>query len=197
MDINEIEKVLKKFRWSTLQRIYGCAHSSIIGFISTEWINLSPENSILDGAPSPITGKGRTGQTNADMLLCKGDSPFIPVEVETNVDKYDDKLKSLFAYLNNKDDFDDIEFGLLFMTNLCEGDKKYKHNWDKIKDSVSKNGKNAIALVSIIKERAQLKRDSTLNVLRKRNDYFPWDITTVDYWIYRANRTKEGNLWRK
>lgn len=197
MDIGEIEDLLKKFRWGTLQRMYGCAHSSIIGFISTEWISLSPWNSILDGAPSPIIGRGRKGQTNADILLCKGDKPFIPVDVETNVSKYDEKLSSLFAYLNNKNNFNGVEFGLLFMTNLCNGDTKYKHNWEKIKHRVIENKKTNIALVSIIKERAQLENNSPLNVLRMRNDYFPWDIITVDYWIYSANRTKEGNLWKK
>lgn len=197
MDIGEIEEILKKFRWGTLQRMYGCAHSSIIGFISTEWICLLPENSILDGAPSPIIGKGRKGQTNADILLCKGDRPFIPVDVETYVSKYDAKLRSLFDYLNNKDNFGGIEFGLLFMTNLCDGNTKYKHNWEKIKQRVTKNQKNNIALVSITKERAQLEKDSPLNVLRKRNEYFLRDIITVDYWIYSANQTKEGNLWKK
>lgn len=83
MEVKEIEDLLKAFRWNTLQRMYGCAHSSIIGFISTEWINLSSKNSILDGAPSPKTGKGRLGQKNADILLCRGDKPIIPVEVET------------------------------------------------------------------------------------------------------------------
>lgn len=197
MDIGKIEEILKKFRWGTLQRMYGCAHSSIIGFISTEWICLSPKNSILDGAPSPKIGKGRKGQTNADILLCKGDKPFIPVDVETNVSKYDEKLRSLFDYLNNKNNFSGIEFGLLFMTNLCAGNTKYKHNWEKIKRRINKNQKNNIALVSIIKERAHLEKISPLNVLRKRNGYFPWDIITVDYWIYSANQTKEGNLWKK
>lgn len=196
MEINNIEMLLKKFRWNTLQRMYGCAHSSIIGFISTEWINLSPENSILDGAPSPIIGKGRPGQTNADILLCKNGTPFIPVEVETNVSEYGEKIKSLFDYLDNKKNFDGIEFGLLFMTNLCKGDMKYKHNWEKIKKSV-KNEKDAIALVSVIKEKVQLKNDSPLDVLRKRNDYYPWEVVSIDYWIYKANRVKEGNLWKK
>jgi len=180
MDIGEIEELLKQFRWGTLQRVYGCAHSSIIGFISTEWICLSPENSILDGAPSPLIGKGRKGQTNADILLCKGDRPFIAVDVETNVSKYGEKLTSLFTYLNNKDDFDGIEFGLLFMTNLCNGNTKYRHNWEEIKQRVTENKNDNIALVSIIKERAQLEKESSLNVLRKRNEYFPWDIVTVD-----------------
>ena len=136
MEINEIEELLKKFRWNTLQSMYGCAHSSIIGFISTEWINLSlEEHTILDGAPSPKRGKGRRGQKNADILLCKGDKHLIHVEVETLVSKYEEKLKSLFDYLNNTTEFNGAEFGLLFMTNLCKGKMKYKHNWYKVRNS--------------------------------------------------------------
>ncbi len=195
MNITEIEGLLRSFRWITLQRMYGCAHSSIIGFISTEWINASPDNSILDGAPSPEIGKGRRGQTNADILLCKGDKPLIPVEVETNVANYCKKLESLFSYLENNNNFSRFtEFGLLFMTNLCTGRMSYQHNWEKIKRRVLK-GRNAIALVSIIKEKAQLENNSELNVLRNRNQYYPWDIVTVDYWIYTPNETREGNLW--
>jgi len=198
MDIGGIEDLLKTFRWGTLQKMYGCAHSSIIGFISTEWINLSEENSILDGPPSPEIGKGRKGQTNADILLFKGDLPFIPVEVETNVSKYDEKLRTLFTYLKNKNNFfDGIEFGLLFMTNLCKGDAKYKHNWEEIKQRVIKNKANDIALVSIIKVRAPMENHSFLNTLRNRNVYSPWDIVTVDYWIYSTNQIKDGNLWKK
>ena len=93
--------MLKAFRWATLEAMYGCAHSSIIGFISTEWINQSEHNSILDGAPSSSIGKGRSGQKNADIILCKGDRPFIPVEVETLVNKYSEKVESLSTYLDN------------------------------------------------------------------------------------------------
>ena len=96
MDAKNIETMIQEFRWEILQKMYECAHSSIIGFISTEWISLSlKKNSLLDGAPSPITGKGRSGQKNADILLCKGDNPSIPVEVETQVAKYEDNLDSL------------------------------------------------------------------------------------------------------
>jgi len=198
MEINEIEKLLKKFRWNTLQSMYGCAHSSIIGFISTEWINLSPEeHSVLDGAPSPKRGKGRRGQKNADILLCKGDNPLIPVEVETSVSKYEEKLQSLFDYLNNTTDFNGAEFGLLFMTNLCKGEMKYKHNWDKVKDRVKEEKESTIAFVSINKEKNYLGKDSPLNILRKRNDYYPWGVVIIDYWIYNANQEREGNLWKK
>ncbi len=197
MDIGEIENILKKFQWEKLQRMYGCAHSSIIGFISTEWIRFSlKDNSILDGAPSPKIGKGRKGQTNADILLCKVDKPLIPVEVETNVLKYEKKLKSLFDYLDNNKNFEGIEFGLLVMLNLCSGDKNHQHNWESIKQIVQENGKSNIALVSIIKEKPELK-DSVLNELRGRNNYFPWDIIQIDYWIFGANQQREGTLWSK
>ena len=135
--INQIEELLRKFRWATLEKMYGCAHSSIIGFISTEWINLSRNNSILDGAPSPCTGQWRTGQRNADIILCQLDKPVIVVEVETKVDKYMEKLSSIYDYLENDKEFNGIRFGLMIMINLCSGDRKYKHNWDEVKKKKS------------------------------------------------------------
>ena len=197
MDIKEIIDLLKTFRWSTLQRMYGCAHSSIIGFISTEWINQSDNNSILDGAPAPSIGKGRSGQKNADIILCKGDRPFTAVEVETLVDKYSEKVESLSTYLDNMKDFNGIEFGLLFMTNLTKGDMKYKHCWDPIKMKV-KEKNETIALVSINKMKVSLYGNA-LSHLRKRNDYYPWDIVKIDYWVHKKDQpeTAEGNLWKK
>ena len=81
-----IEKFLNEFKWETLSRMYGLARSSVIGFISSERIKRSSENSIIDGVPSAKTGGGRKGQRNADILLCKGDKPFVVVEVETVFD---------------------------------------------------------------------------------------------------------------
>lgn len=197
MDINDMVGLLKAFRWDTLQRMYGCAHSSIIGFISSEWINQSKDNSILDGAPSPVVGKGRHGQKNTDIILCKGDRPFIGVEVETSVDKYSEKIESLSAYLNNTKDFDGIELGLLFMTNLTKGGVKYTHCWEPIKMKV-KEKNDTIALISINKEKVPLG-DDTLSRLRRRNDYYPWNIVRIDYWVHKKGRheTAEGNLWKK
>jgi len=195
MKADDIVTLLQKFKWNTLQRMNGCAHSSIIGFISTEWINQSEDNSILDGAPSSITGQGISGQKNADILLCKGDKPFIIVEVETVVDKYKEKIKSLQSYLHNNDDFNGIEFGLLFMTNLCNGNMKYKHNWDQIKKQVE-TIKKAIVLVSVEKSKIP-KSESILGRLRSRNDYYPWEIRTIDYWVYTLDNIREGTLWKK
>lgn len=197
MEVSNIEKIIKSFQWSTLQRMYGSANSSIIGFISTEWINQSKDNSILDGAPSPIIGKGRSGQKNADLLLCKRDKPLIVVEVESGVSKYEEKIDSILKYLTNYDDFDGIEFGLLIMSNVYDALKgmKYKHNWTSIKDKVKKT-KEAIVLVSIEKSKGQLD-DSPLSRLRGRNDYYPWNIVNIDYWIHATSQNIEGNLWKK
>jgi hypothetical protein len=98
MNINTLESLLISFRWNLLSRLYGCAHSSIIGFIATEWISQSEYNSILDGAPSPITvGRGeRSGQKHADLILCKAYTPFIVVEVETLVSKYEEKIDKYY-----------------------------------------------------------------------------------------------------
>jgi len=198
MNALDIEKILKDFRWSTLQMMYGSAHSSIIGFISNEWINLSEDNSTFDGAPSPITGKGRTGQNNADLLLCKGNKPLIVVEVESGVSKYSEKIESILDYFKNTKDFDGLQWGLMVMSNVYGAPKKdmrYKHNWDEIKKKV-KAKNDAIALVSIEKSKAQLD-DSTLGRLRKRNDYYSWNIVNIDYWIHSGNHDVEGNLWKK
>jgi len=190
----DIEIILKRFRWETLSRMYGLAHSSIIGFISTEWINQSADNSILDGAPSSITGKGRIGQKNADILLCKGNKPLIVVEVETTVNKYDDKINAMLSYLKNRDNFSGIEFGLLFMANHGDGARNYKHSWEPAKQKI-RNTTHNIAFVSIEKKKSSLS-DSNLDKLRKRNEYSPWEIITVDYWIHDSNGIeKDGNLW--
>jgi len=189
MNTLDIKKILESFRWSTLQMMYGSAHNSIIGFISTEWINLSKYNSILDGAPSPIIGGGRSDQKNADLLLCKGNKPLIVVEVESGVSKYSEKIRSILDYFKNTKDFDGLQWGLMVMSNVYyidpkkdKKDENYvhcKHNWEEIKKKV-KEEDSAIALVSIEKSKAQLD-DSTLGRLRERNDYYPWDIVNIDY----------------
>ena len=83
------------------------------------------------------------------------------------------------------------------MTNLCSGPNKYKHNWDSIKISIKEKKKYNIALISLIKERVNLV-DTVLDKLRKRNyNYYPWDITSIDYWIYNKNGDiREGILWK-
>ena len=197
MEASGIEQLLRAFRWEILQRMYGCAHSSIIGFISSEWINQCECNSVLDGAPCPIIGQGRTGQKHADILLCKDNKPFIVVEVETGIGKYEEKLDSILSYLHNGKDFIGLEFGLLIMSNFVAGNLKYRHNWEskEIKTKVDK-AEDTIALVSI--EKLRIPSDnSVLGRLRSRNDYYPWEIENIDCRIHTANRNVERNLWKK
>ncbi|MCF6466610.1 MULTISPECIES: hypothetical protein [Eubacteriales] len=63
-----IENIIKEFNWDIITSMYGNSHSSIIGFLSSEWIKKSSDHSVLDGTPSPFVGKGRKGQKNADIL---------------------------------------------------------------------------------------------------------------------------------
>jgi len=194
----EIGELLKKFEWSHMNRIYGCAHSSIIGFITYEWLKLSSTNSVIDGAPSPNIGSGRTGQTNADLLLCRDKKPYIPVEVETNVIKYSEKLESLYAYKNA---FPSVEFGLLYMTNLISGGSKYQHNWEHIKQEViNRTGTDRIpiALVSSVKSKLSFTLRDNWSELLKRNDYSSWEIVGIEYWIFDLKeKVSQGNLWRR
>ena len=150
-----IENFIRIFNWGIITRMYGSSHSSVIGFLSSEWIKKSSDYSVLDGAPSPFVGKGRKGQKNADILLCKGDKPFIVVEVETIVSKYLEKIDSIAAYMENTKDYDEISFGLLVMLNYTNGTDKYKHNWHDAKEyAMSKD--IPIAFVSIEKSKADL-----------------------------------------
>lgn len=136
----------KKFRWGLLRRMYGCPHSSIIGFISSEWIRLSKDNQVIDGAPSAKTGEGIKGQKVADILLCRKNRPFGVVEIESGVSNYKAKIGSILKYFRNKKDFNGLEFGLLIMTNAYYyGSKKekrkyrqYGHNWSILESKVTK-----------------------------------------------------------
>lgn len=191
----ELEEIIKKFRWKILSKIYGCAHNSIVGFITYEWLTINEKNSVFDGAPSPNTGSGRKGQKNADLILCTEQHPLIVVEVETQVKKYFDKLKSILDYLKNKEKFAGLKHGLMVLTNLCSGERNYKHNWDDIKEEIKNSIKKpSIALISIEKIKTELKA-SAVDELRKVNDYYPWTIANIQYCIFCNQGIKEGILW--
>jgi len=192
------ERVVKDFEWSLLKNMYGCANSTIIGFMATQWLKKSGNNSILDGAPSPEIGRGRRGQKNSDLLLCEEENPVAVVEVASRVGSYKDKLKTIYKYIDNDSEFEGLETGLLFMNNMCSGPGKYRHNWKPVKSMVKNNSGN-IFLISVEKQKSwSVRKRSVLSGLRKRNDYYPWDIVTIDYWMRTSDgRTREGNLWNR
>jgi len=172
MTTENIVDFLKSFKWEILRNMYGCAHNSIIGFVSSSWISQSQHNTVLDGAPSPNVGSRRQGQRNADILLFQNKKPYVVVEVESGVSKYCEKINSIQRYLRNIKEFDGLKFGLLIMTNMYDY-KKCKHNWDIIADKVKKM-EETMAFVSIEKRKAVLGA-SPLEKLRSRNDYYPYD----------------------
>jgi hypothetical protein len=192
MDAKNILNFLKTFNWKILRNMYGCAHNSIIGFVSSGWISQSQHNTILDGAPSPNVGSQRRGQRNADILLFKNEKPYVVTEVESGVSKYCEKINTIQKYLRNIKEFDGLKFGLLIMTNMYDC-KKCKHNWDIIANEIKKM-KETMAFVSVEKKKVKLG-DSTLEKLRSRNDYYPWDVEKIEYWIHTPTRDLRGNLY--
>lgn len=94
-----MNEFIKSCNWSILSSVFGSSHSSIIGFISAEWIRTYPEGIVMDGEPSPFVGEGRMGQVNSDLLLIRSDNIKAVVEVETT--RWREKVESLALYLND------------------------------------------------------------------------------------------------
>ncbi|HOI76221.1 MAG TPA: hypothetical protein PLI06_01225 [Methanofastidiosum sp.] len=201
MDKLNLESFIKSFSWNSLPNIYGSGHNSIIGLISTEWIKKSDTNTVLDGAPSAFTGAGRIGQKNADLILCKNQTPLFVVEVETTANKYLDKLNSIVDYLKNKEEYDLIA-GLMIMTNYCApcekaGLKYYKHNWKSIQEKIISDYANySFILVSIEKDKEKMDKKIKEDNIRNRNSYHPWKINNIEYWIKeKDNNEITGKLY--
>lgn len=176
--------ILKDFNWEYLTRIYGSSHSSIIGFISHEWLRLNTIKKIdayvLDGAPSPIKGK-RTGQVNADLVLLMDGKPKIIVEVETeNLAKKAENLLDYFGVMN----YENIA-GLLVATKIKWDDKEKSYNEKdkgKLKEVEKTVNKTAFNLGVIEIRRKRNKDISQEDVLRRETHYYHWEIDSIVYW---------------
>ena len=196
MTAKKIEILLRKFKWDRLCKMYGSAHSSLIGFISTTWISQSQSHAVLDGAPSSSRGHGRRGQKNADILLCRQKKPYVIVEVESGASNYLDKIRSIEGYLRNTKEFNGVQFGLLVMTNM-HGLHKGENCWDRIEDKVKKL-KVAIAFVSVEKRKVKLGASlSPLDRLRHLNGYSNKSIVKIDYRVHTPTLDKRGTLYRE
>lgn len=184
-------------KWNILLNLYGSAHSSIIGFLSTTWLAQSNKHFVLDTAPANQVGLRNKGKL-ADLLLCSDSTPIVVAEVETTVDKYNDKLEVVESYLDNQEEFSGLEFGLLFLLNWTSRGDGYTHHWDELKASIGNTNYN-IALVSFRKEAAELPFDKNLHSrLNERRGYYQWCYASIDFWIhFEDHRVKSGNLWRK
>lgn len=193
MMAKHIETFLESFKWSTICNMYVSAHNSIIGFISSEWINQSQYNSVLDGAPSPRRGDKRCRKKYADILLLKHKKPYVVVEVESYYGNYRGKIESIEKYFKNKTEFNGLDFGLLIMTNIYDFPKG-KKCWDYVENKI-KTIKDPIAFVSI--EKKTVKSDKTpLDHFREINNNFKMkDIEEINYRIYTPNGFRKGPLY--
>lgn len=191
---------IKCFKWKTIKQMYGNAHSSVIGFISTEWINSNNKKNrfILDGAYSIESEKNKY---TADLILCEGDKPQVVVEVESGISKYSDKIKSLSTYLNKEDT--NLKFGILIMLNGWRRKKDdggyWKHNWS-IEEEITENIRDKILLISI-KKKEREKNNPIIKETRNRNHYNKENCEVVcrsyisgqqkEYKFYPADLNKE------
>lgn len=186
--LNEI----KRFKWKTIKQMYGNAHSSVIGFISTEWINSNNKEKrfILDGAYSIGNEKNKY---TADLILCEGNKPQVVVEVESGISKYSDKIESLKTYLNEKDT--NFKFGILIMLNGWRRKKDdggyWEHNWG-IEKEILKDIQDKILLISI-KKKEREKNNPIIKETKNRNHYNKENMEVVCR-SYISGKTKEYNL---
>ncbi len=193
-----MENFLRCAKWNTLLNLYGSSHISIIGFLSTTWLAQSNKHFVLEPAPANQVDIGNRGKS-ADTLLCSDSTPIVVTEVESTVDKYNYKLETVESYLDNQTEFSGLEFGLLFLLNWTNRrDTTYTHQWDELKKSI-KETKHNIALVSFVKERAELPFNEDLHPrLMEERGYYQWRYTSIDFWIhFEDQQIKSGNLWEK
>ena len=206
MKADEMMSLLKMFNWGVLGGLYGLGHNTIIGFISCEWMSRSSQFVVLDGAPAAVIGEGRSGQTNADAILCYDDRPAVAVEVESVAENYAVKLESLSKYFSNCHDYDGLEYGMLVMLNLrtnVPSSQRYvtdDRQFEALKES-ARARTGGFALLSIEKrtERMGLQYISTpLAHLRMRNDYYPWRVNRVIAWVKdAAGGVDSGRIWEE
>jgi len=193
----DMENFLRCAKWNTFLNLYGSAHGSIIGFLSTTWLAQSNKHFVLGPAPANRVDVGNEGK-HADLLLCSDSTPIVVAEVESTVDKYNCKLETVESYLENQEEFQGLEFGLLFLLNWTGRRDTYTPHWKELKDSIKKT-KHNIALVSFVKEHAELRFNEDLHPrLMEERGWYQWRYTSIDFWIHFGDQQiKSGNLWRK
>jgi hypothetical protein len=91
---------IRTFQWDLLQRVFGTSHSSIIGFVATQWLLTGESRSVID-APPKVDLPG--GRRHADLLLYQDDESGIAVEVEAaGAHNAERKFEALAAYVRDE-----------------------------------------------------------------------------------------------
>lgn len=102
---------LRRVPWSTLARVYGNCHPTMIGLVTRWWLELSPDTHwVLDGAPSYAIGnRGR-----ADAVLCDDHGPSGVLEVEASYQA--ETAKKVGKYLaSRRKELAGMWFGILVL----------------------------------------------------------------------------------
>ncbi len=195
-ELFDVEHFLRSAKWDTLSKLYGSAHSTIIGFLSSSWLCYSPSHFVLDGAPSTYIGSKEHEKRHADLLFGIDKSPFIVVEVESTAKQYEEKLKTLYTYLDHTEDFSGLQFGMLVLLNYTGREDSYQHHWDKLKTVVCQRSHN-IVLVSLQKRPERPPFDAkTHDRLSKDTGYYHWVHQSIDFWVhFQTHQVREGHLW--
>ena len=145
---------LYNWDWNKITNYYGSSHSSMIGFISYNWINKT-NRTVFDSPPS-ISIEGI--KHYSDLLLCENNEPIVCVEVETTPEKYEEKYNNIKSYM---DTFDSIKYGILVMYNN-KPNKNVNHNiFDTIYSIWNSDNEfnNKIIIIKIGKDDRILKCD--------------------------------------
>jgi hypothetical protein len=107
LPINTVFESLASTRWDVAYRTYGCSHPTLIGLLVQWWIELSPDHTALDGAPSHGKGGGK-----GDALFCRHQEPVGVLEAENL--KPLAKVESIVKYFDTeRPELKSVCFGIL------------------------------------------------------------------------------------
>lgn len=182
-----LEKLIE-FNWEYLSSVYGSSHSSIIGFISYEWLKSNPTSNQVMDVPPGVMAEGNR-RVHADLVLFESGVPKIIVEVETA--KWEDKVKTIAHYLNSEK-YSSAK-GLLILTTvrsrfnngeIAYNGKKSTGTLIELKDEITKSQKD-ISLVEILRynDKEYLKKENKFQELRheKMTGYY-WQVKEIRFW---------------
>ena len=181
---------LSHFWWDTLSRFYGCAHSSTVGFLASQWISTaeSGQRAVIDVPPCVHVGRYRR---HAYLLLFERGEPLCAVEVETSTTiNYAKRIKSLQRYVASPQRFGSGMTGLLVMCGTAEQLQGL--------DRKLLRGDHHVLLLTVEGTDVPPRADgSTLNKLRRDEGYGWYHGETLRIVVYDAAYDREHLLWRR
>lgn len=179
---------LKLPDWTSLTRVFGNAHPSIIGLLTQWWLNLDPAHQVFDGAPTH--GPGNAGR--ADALFCRELLPVGVLEVEGSYPK--ENIEKIGRYFTTRrQELRGITFGILVLyTYEVRGSGENRGFADPVDKTALKTARRVTALslgreIIIVSLHKNFERHTS--GIRSTRDYYRGTLTEV-----RALRIRRGEL---